>query len=58
MVYILKKEWEGKSIDSIRIPLNDLTQKQIQGLRERLRNNLFIQEKPKKKVKKDDKRDV
>tara|TARA_R100000750_G_C2327391_1_gene88756 strand:+ start:629 stop:802 length:174 start_codon:yes stop_codon:yes gene_type:complete len=54
MVYILKKEWEGKSIDSIRIPLDDLTQKQIQGLNESVRNNLFVEEKPKKKIKKDD----
>ena len=53
MAWKLKKEWEGKSIDSIRIPLDDLTQKQINGLRERIRNNLFEQEKPKKK-KKDD----
>ena len=53
MVWKLKKEWEDKSIDSIKIPLNDLTQKQIEGLREGIRNKLFIQEKPKKK-KKDD----
>jgi hypothetical protein len=53
MAWKLKKEWEGKSIDSIRIPLDDLTQKQIEGLREGVRNNLFIEEKPKKK-KKDD----
>ena len=57
MAYILKKEWEGKSIDSIRIPLDDLTQKQIQGLNESVRNNLFVEEKPKKKVKKDDSSD-
>ena len=49
MAWKLKKEWEGKSIDSINIPLNDLTQKQIQGLNERIRRSLFIQEKPKKK---------
>jgi hypothetical protein len=53
MAWKLKKEWEGKSIDSIRIPLNDLTQNQIQALNEGVRNNLFIEEKPKKK-KKDD----
>ena len=51
MAWKLKKEWEGKSIDSIRIPLNDLTQKQIEGLRESVRNNLFIEDKPKKKKK-------
>ena len=53
MAWKLKKEWEGKSIDTIRIPLNYLTQKQIEGLRESVRNNLFIEENPKKK-KKDD----
>tara|TARA_R100001086_G_C11708347_1_gene223426 strand:- start:429 stop:605 length:177 start_codon:yes stop_codon:yes gene_type:complete len=53
MAWKLKKEWEGKSIDSIRIPLDDLTQKQIEGLIESVKNNLFIEDKPKKK-KKDD----
>ena len=53
MAWKLKKEWEGKSIDSIRIPLDDLTQKQILGLNERVRNNLFVEEKPKKKKKYD-----
>ena len=51
MAWKLKKEWEGKSIDSLNIPLDDLTQKQIEGLREHIRNNLFIQDKPKKKKK-------
>jgi len=49
MAWKLKKEYEGKSIDSLNIPLNDLTQKQIEGLIESVRNNLFIQDKPKKK---------
>ena len=49
----LKKEWEGKSIDSIKLPLDDLSQPQIENLRENVRNNLFIEDKPKKK-KKDD----
>ena len=53
MAYKLKKEWEGKSIDSIRRPLEDLTQKQILSLNESVRNALFIEDKPKKK-KKDD----
>ena len=53
MAWKLKKEWEGKSIDTIRIPLNDLSQKQIEGLNESVRNSLFIQEKPKKKQKHD-----
>ena len=57
MTWKLKKQWEGKSIDSLRIPLDDLTQKQIQGLNESVRNNLFVEEKPKKKIKKDDSSD-
>ena len=54
MAWKLKKQWEGKSIDSLRIPLNDLTQKQILSLNESVRNSLFIKDTPKKKVKKDD----
>ena len=53
MAWKLKKEWEGKSIDSLNIPLDELTQKQIARLNESVRNALFIEEKPKKK-KKDD----
>ena len=51
MAYKLKKEWEGKSIDNLNIPLNDLTQKQILGLNESIRNSLFVEETPKKKKK-------
>ena len=53
MAWKLKKEWEGKSIDNINIPLDDLTQKQISGLNESVRNSLFIEDKPKKKKKVD-----
>ena len=53
MAWKLKKEWEGKSIDSINLPLDDLTQPQIAKLREDVRNNLFIEDKPKKKKKND-----
>ena len=53
MAWKLKKEWEGKSVDNIRTPLNQLTQRQIEGLNESVRNNLFVKDKPKKK-KKDD----
>ena len=49
MAWKLKKEWEGKSIDSLNIPLDDLTQNQIEGLNESVRNNLFVEDKPKKK---------
>ena len=51
MAWKLKKEWEGKSIDSIRLPLDDLSQPQIENLRENVRNTLFIEDKPKKKNK-------
>jgi len=51
MAYILKKEWEGKSIDSLNIPLDELTQKQIAGLNESVRSSLFTEEKPKPKKK-------
>ena len=51
MAWKLKKEWVGKSIDSINIPLDDLTQKQILSLRESVRNNLFIKESKKKNAK-------
>ena len=51
MAWKLKKQWEGKSIDSIKIPLGDLSQKQILSLNESTRNNLFIEDKPKKKKK-------
>ena len=55
MALKLKKEGEGKSIDSIKLPLDDLSQPQIENLRENVRNNLFIEDKPKpKKIKKDD----
>ncbi len=53
MAWKLKKEWEGKSIDSINIPLDDLTQPQIEQLGENVRNTLFIEDKPKKKKKND-----
>ena len=51
MAWKLKKEWEGKSVDNINIPLNDLTQKQIEGLNESVRESLFVKEQPKKKKK-------
>ena len=49
MTWKLKKEWEGKSIDNINIPLDNMTQKQIQGLNESVRDTLFIKEQAKKK---------
>ena len=38
MAYKLKKEWEGKSIDSLNIPLDELTQAQILKLNESVRD--------------------
>ena len=51
MAWKLKKEWEGKSIDNLNIPLDNLSQKQIAGLNESVRDALFVEEKPKKKKK-------
>ena len=51
MAWKLKKEWEGKRIDTINIPLDDLTQNQIGRLNESVRNSLFVEDKPKKKKK-------
>ena len=51
MTWKLKKEWQGKSIDSLTIPLDDLSQKQIAGLNESVRNALFIKEQSKTKKK-------
>ena len=48
MTWKLKKEWEGKSIDNINIPLDNMTQKQIKSLNEGVRNNIFEQVKTKK----------
>ncbi len=49
MTWTLKKEFENVSVDSIYKPLNQLTQKEIKGLKEKLRNKLFVELKPKKK---------
>ena len=51
MTWKLKKEWEGRSVDTIRMPLDELSQKQIAGLNESVRNSLFVEEKPQKKKK-------
>ena len=49
MAWKLKKEWEGKSLDTLKTPLSDLTQKQIKSLNESIRNHLFVEEETKKK---------
>ena len=51
MAWKIRKEFEGKTIESINKPLNELTQEQIERLNERVRNTLFVEEKPKKKNK-------
>ena len=51
MAWKLKKEWEGKSIDTLNIPLDQLSQKQIAGLNESVREALFIKEQTKNKKK-------
>ena len=43
MAYKLKKEWEGKSIDSLNIPLDELTQAQILKLNESVRAEKIIE---------------
>lgn len=53
MAWKLKKEYENKTLNNLKVPLNELSQKQIKGLREHFRNKFFEQDKPKKK-KKDD----
>ena len=57
MAYKVKKEYEGRSVPNCNYPLNDLTQQQIKRLGESIRNAYFIEEKPKKKIKKDDSSD-
>ena len=49
MAWKLRKEWEGKSIDSLNIPLDELTQTKIEKLNESVRSALFVKEEPKKK---------
>jgi len=49
MAWKLKKEYENKTLDNLKVPLNELSQKQIKGLREHFRNKFFEQDKPKKK---------
>tara|TARA_R110001592_G_scaffold7266_1_gene40878 strand:- start:442 stop:615 length:174 start_codon:yes stop_codon:yes gene_type:complete len=51
MAWKIRKEFEGKTIESINKPLNELTQMQIERLNERVRDTLFIKETPKKKKK-------
>lgn len=54
MVWKLKKQYENKTLDTLKVPLSQLNQKQIEGLREKLRNKYFEQNSPKIKNKKKD----
>ena len=49
MTWKLKKEWQGKSIDNLNIPLDELTQKQIIKLNKSVRESLFIKDNKKQK---------
>ena len=51
MAWKLKKEWEGKSVAHIKVPLNELTPQQILSLSDASLDKYFIQDKPKKKKK-------
>lgn len=53
MSWILKKKMEGRTLNGMKKPLDELSQKEIKALKEGIRNSLFIEEKP-KKIKKDD----
>tara|TARA_R110002051_G_scaffold177777_2_gene247603 strand:+ start:4364 stop:4528 length:165 start_codon:yes stop_codon:yes gene_type:complete len=52
MTWKLKTECEDMSVDSIYKPLKALSQKEIKCLKENLRNKLFEEIKPTKKVNK------
>jgi hypothetical protein len=49
MTWKIRKEFEGKTVNKINKPLNQLTQKQIQNLNESLRDTIFVKEIKKKK---------
>ena len=49
MAWKVKKEWEGKSINSFNCSLEDLSQNKIKNLKEEIRDIYFEELKPKKK---------
>tara|TARA_R100000773_G_C4171973_1_gene85291 strand:+ start:204 stop:374 length:171 start_codon:yes stop_codon:yes gene_type:complete len=49
MTWKLKKEFENYGLNGLKKPLNELSQKQIKGLKDKIRNKFFTQDKPKKK---------
>mgnify|MGYP003134155707 CR=1 FL=1 len=53
MAWKLKKEYENTSISSIRLPLKELTQKQIKKLKQDILDAYFVEDKPKVKKKND-----
>ena len=53
MVYIVRKEWQGKSVKKFKKPFEDYTQAEIKSKLPCLIDRYWIEEKPKKKAKKD-----
>tara|TARA_R110000765_G_scaffold223239_1_gene327415 strand:- start:229 stop:393 length:165 start_codon:yes stop_codon:yes gene_type:complete len=53
MVYIVRKEWKGKRVKRFNKPFEDYTQEEIKSKLPCLIDRYWIEEKPKKKVKKD-----
>jgi hypothetical protein len=54
MAWKLKKQYENKTLDNLNVPLSELNQKQIKGLREHFRNKFFTQDVPKNKTTKNE----
>ena len=51
MTWKLKKDWEGKTLEGMKLSLEELSQEQILKLSDKRRNMCFIEDKPKKKKK-------
>jgi hypothetical protein len=59
MTWKLKKDWEGKSLEGMKLSLEELSQEQILKLSNKTRNMCFVEDKPKpKKKKKNDSMDT
>ena len=55
MAWKVKKEYQGMKVPNFNIPLDEMSQKQIKNIKEKIRNNYFEQEtkSSKKKTKVD-----
>lgn len=51
MTWKLKKDWEGKTLEGMRLSLEELSQEQILKLSDKRRNICFVEDKPKPKKK-------